>query len=189
MCPSQAGVPSTWLKLATRQRTLQGSLETLVFWSKDVDEIPTGYSNRDTKYVWVRKNLRLSTSNSLCLKRCKIDTGSCMCSVERWHCQWPRVVLTSLDHTELYNLESSFIESSFTSSEHTRALQPVATCRQSPYLRPIPCYYHYDVILIMTSFSTELATPSVTDVRTNKCTDTLPLFIYKDEVRHLKFDT
>jgi len=38
----------------------------------------------------------------------------------------------------------------------TRALQPVATCRQS----------HYDVILIVT-LATELATPTVTDVRTS----------------------
>ena len=35
---------------------------------------------------------------------------------------------------------------------------------------------HYDVILIVTSFATELATPTVTDVRT----DTLPCLIYKD---------
>jgi len=33
---------------------------------------------------------------------------------------------------------------------------------------------HYDVILIMTSFATELATPSVTDERT----DTLPHISY-----------
>jgi len=33
-------------------------------------------------------------------------------------------------------------------------------------------YSHYDVILIMTSLATELATPSVTDI--------LPHFIYKD---------
>ena len=50
----------------------------------------------------------------------------------------------------------------------TTALQPVATCRQSPYLRPVyrqrlsRLYYH-DVILIMTSLAPELATPSVTD--------------------------
>ena len=37
---------------------------------------------------------------------------------------------------------------------------------------------HYDVILIVTSFATELATPTVTDVRT----DTLPRLIYKDAV-------
>ena len=35
---------------------------------------------------------------------------------------------------------------------------------------------HYNVILIVTSFATELATPTVTDVRT----DTLPRLIYKD---------
>jgi len=35
---------------------------------------------------------------------------------------------------------------------------------------------HYDVILIVTSFATELATPTVTDVRT----DTLPRLIYED---------
>jgi len=38
----------------------------------------------------------------------------------------------------------------------------------------------YDVILIVTSFATELATPAVTDVRT-LCTDTLPHLIYRDE--------
>jgi len=32
-----------------------------------------------------------------------------------------------------------------------------------------PCS-HYDVILILRSFATELATPSVTDVRTYVCT-------------------
>ena len=35
---------------------------------------------------------------------------------------------------------------------------------------------HYDVILIVTSFATELATPSITDVPT----DTLPHLIYED---------
>jgi len=35
----------------------------------------------------------------------------------------------------------------------------------------------YPAILIMTSFATELATPSVTGMRT----DTLPRLIYKDE--------
>jgi len=34
--------------------------------------------------------------------------------------------------------------------------KPVATCRQLPYS-------HYDAILIVTSFVTELATPTVTD--------------------------
>jgi len=38
---------------------------------------------------------------------------------------------------------------------------------------------HYDVIRIVTSFATELATPTVTDVRTY-VTDTLPRLIYKD---------
>jgi len=47
-----------------------------------------------------------------------------------------------------------------------RALQPVATCRQSPYL-------HKQAIVIVTSFATELATPTVTD--------TLPRLIYKDD--------
>jgi len=40
----------------------------------------------------------------------------------------------------------------------TRAVQPVATCRQSPP------YLHKPAIVIVTSFATELATPSVTDV-------------------------
>jgi len=74
----------------------------------------------------------------------------------------------------------------------TRVVQPVATCRQSPYLHkpaivivtsfPLWRHWrvsrlrahsfrcHYDVILIVTSFATELATPTVTDVRT--CTRT-----------------
>jgi len=38
---------------------------------------------------------------------------------------------------------------------------------------------HYDVILIVTSSATELATPTVTDVRT----DTLSRLIYKDETK------
>ena len=51
---------------------------------------------------------------------------------------------------------------------NTRAVQPVATCRQSPYKAS---YCHCDVILIMTSFPTELATPTVTDVRTHTLPD------------------
>jgi len=39
---------------------------------------------------------------------------------------------------------------------------------------------HYDVILIVTSFATELATPTVTEVCTNVRTDTLPRLIYRD---------
>ena len=42
---------------------------------------------------------------------------------------------------------------------------------------------HYDVIYIVMSFATELAMPTVTDVRTyvtNVRTDTLPRLIYKD---------
>jgi len=83
----------------------------------------------------------------------------------------------------------------------TGAVQPVATCRQSPYLHKpaviIMTSFHYDVIrasrsygarsprsrydviLIMTSFATELATPSVTDRRTLR-TDTIARLIYKD---------
>jgi len=88
----------------------------------------------------------------------------------------------------------------------TRALQPVTTCCQSPYLRPVPSatkpaiifmtsffslWRHLrgsrlrrsqpatkPAILIMTSLATELATPSVTDVRT----DTLPRLICKDRL-------
>ena len=41
----------------------------------------------------------------------------------------------------------------------TRAVQLVATCHQSPYR-------HKPAIVIVTSFATELATPTVTDVRT-----------------------
>jgi len=37
-------------------------------------------------------------------------------------------------------------------------------------------------VLIMRSFATELATPSVTDVRTYVRTDTLPRLIYKDSI-------
>jgi len=85
----------------------------------------------------------------------------------------------------------------------------MATCRQSPYLHKpgivthsdiivimtsfvilimmsrVYCARsprsHYDVILIVTSFTTELATPTVTDVRTLH-TDTLPRLIYRDVV-------
>ena len=39
---------------------------------------------------------------------------------------------------------------------------------------------HYNVILIVTSFATELATPTATDER--NVTDTLPRLIYKDDV-------
>jgi len=46
----------------------------------------------------------------------------------------------------------------------TRAVQPVATCRQTPYLhRPAVVTV---TSLIVTSFATELGTPTVTDVRT-----------------------
>jgi len=41
---------------------------------------------------------------------------------------------------------------------------------------------HYDAILILTSFATELATPTVTDIRTYGRTDTLPRLIYKDGI-------
>jgi len=61
----------------------------------------------------------------------------------------------------------------------TKALQPVVTCRQSPYLHKPASYYHCDVTLIMTSFATELAKPSITDERTLR-TDILPHLIYKD---------
>ena len=54
----------------------------------------------------------------------------------------------------------------------TGVLQPVDTCRQSSYL-------HKPAIIIMTSFATELATPSITDERTLH-TDTLTHLIYKD---------
>ena len=37
----------------------------------------------------------------------------------------------------------------------------------------------FDIILIMRSFTTELATPSITDERT-LCRDTLPRLIYED---------
>ena len=47
----------------------------------------------------------------------------------------------------------------------TTAVQPMATCRQSPYL-------HKPAIVTVTSFATELATPTVTD--------TLPRLMYKD---------
>jgi len=40
---------------------------------------------------------------------------------------------------------------------------------------------HYDTILIVTSFATELATPTITDVRT----DTLLRLIYKDAITPL----
>ena len=68
-------------------------------------------------------------------------------------------------------------------------MQPVATCLQSPYLRPsVIIVTSFSLwrraptalsalaapILIMTSFATELATPTVTDVRT------LPRLMYRD---------
>ena len=66
----------------------------------------------------------------------------------------------------------------YDSSVFTRAMQPFAACRQSPssqlFLAPTTLadsvrgarspHSHYDVILVMTSFATDLATPSVTDV-------------------------
>jgi len=67
----------------------------------------------------------------------------------------------------------------------------MATCRQSPYLhKPAiiimtslvhlshPCS-HYDVILIMASFATELATPSII---TDERTDTLLRLICKNKL-------
>jgi len=39
---------------------------------------------------------------------------------------------------------------------------------------------HSDVTLILTSFATELTTPTVTDVRQYVRTDTVPRLIYKD---------
>ena len=42
----------------------------------------------------------------------------------------------------------------------TRAVQPVATCRQTPYL------HKPAATVIVTSFATELVTPTATDVRT-----------------------
>jgi len=62
------------------------------------------------------------------------------------------------------------------SSKVTRAVQPVATCRQLPYSHYDVIFimtsradgarsprFHYDVILIVTSFATQLATPTITD--------------------------
>jgi len=46
-------------------------------------------------------------------------------------------------------------------------------------ISPQASYCHCNVILIMTSFATDLATPSFTDVRYVR-TDTLPRLIYKD---------
>jgi len=82
-----------------------------------------------------------------------------------------------------------------------RAVQPVATCRQSPYLHepaivimthsyydviraaraygarnPRASYSHYAVILIVTSFATELARPSVTDERALRTCGHLTVF-------------
>jgi len=45
-------------------------------------------------------------------------------------------------------------------------------------ISPYASYYHCDVMLIMTSFATELATPSITDVRTP----------YRQEKRRKKID-
>jgi len=54
----------------------------------------------------------------------------------------------------------------------TRSAQPVATCRQSPYL-------HKPAIVIVTSFANELVTPSVTDERTLRTYGHLPRLIYR----------
>jgi len=81
----------------------------------------------------------------------------------------------------------------------TRAVQPVATCRQSPYLHKPAIvimrsraygarspHSHYDVILVMTLFATELAMPTITDVRTYVHTDTLLRLIYKhNNIKHI----
>jgi len=72
----------------------------------------------------------------------------------------------------------------------TRALQPVATCRQSPYLYKPAIVIMTSFaslapvvlaapVLIMTSFATELATCSITDERALH-TDTLARLLYKD---------
>jgi len=37
---------------------------------------------------------------------------------------------------------------------------------------------HYDVILIVMSYTTELAMPTITDVQADRCRDTLPRLIY-----------
>jgi len=107
----------------------------------------------------------------------------------------------------LKELEASVImiwhNSTLTDISLTRALQPIATCHQLPYLRPVPSatkaaiiivtsfslwrHSHSSrlqrsqpatkpTILIMTSFATELATSSATDVRA----DTLPRLMYND---------
>jgi len=66
---------------------------------------------------------------------------------------------------------------------------PLATCRHSAYLHKpstvivmsFPLWHsprsHYDVILFVTSFATELATPTVTD---EHVADILPRLVYKD---------
>jgi len=46
---------------------------------------------------------------------------------------------------------------------------------------------HYDVILIVTSFATKLATSTVTDVRTYVRTDTLPRLIYTVNHKNVAF--
>jgi len=48
---------------------------------------------------------------------------------------------------------------------------------------------HYDVILIVTSFATELATPTFTEVRTYGRRDTLQRLIYKDKWQLFSFQT
>ena len=59
----------------------------------------------------------------------------------------------------------------------TRALQPVATCRQSPYLRPVPSVTK-PAILIMTSLAPRPALQTY---------DTLPRLIYRDAVSKITF--
>jgi len=79
----------------------------------------------------------------------------------------------------------------------TRALQPVATCRQSPssgrYRQRLSSYCHCDVILIMTSFSLwRHSLLSWRYGRTYERTDTLPRLTYKDVtctavVKHIEY--
>ena len=70
------------------------------------------------------------------------------------------IVVILVHSTSCENVQALVVKSVFSL---TRAVQPVATCRQSPHI-------HKPATVIVTSFATELATSSVTDVRTDTFT-------------------
>jgi len=65
-------------------------------------------------------------------------------------------------------------------NHHISISQLLSLWRHSHYDSACSPCSHYDVIVIVTSFATELATPTVTDVRMYVRTDTLRHLIHKD---------